>query len=230
MVELSNEEREKIYLEEKVRHEARKALELEDEKERSKCILEKERLGESEKFKKKLDFSKIPFFFLVPFLLVFLGTYEKSGGLILPNAIFAGVFFGIILSAIFGFKKKSADNVSTSSSVKSPNEMSSNNSKGEIVVENGLWECKNCHIKMLLAGDYCSKCRRHKQDVAKRYDNSDYSQSDISLEKEEVINEIIYVENGLWECNICHIKMLLAGDFCSKCRRHKKDIAVRKLK
>lgn len=102
--------------------------------------------------------------------------------------------------------------------------------EGEVFVENGLWECKNCHIKMLKEGDYCSKCRGHKQDVAKRYDNSDYSQSDISLEKGEVLNDIIYVENGLWECNICHIKILLAGNLCSKCRSHKKDIAVRKLK
>ena len=103
MAELSNEERVKIYLEEKVRHEARKELEAADEKERIKNIKEKERLGDTKKVKKELDFSKIPFFFVIPFLLVLLGTYEKAGANALLNAIFAGVFFGIVLSAIFGF-------------------------------------------------------------------------------------------------------------------------------
>jgi len=114
MAELSNEEREKIYLEEKARHEARKELEAADEKERKKI-------------KKELDFFKIPFFFIVPFLVVLLGTYKNAGANTLQNAIFAGVFFGIVLTAIFGFKIESVDNVSTSSSVKSPNKISSNN-------------------------------------------------------------------------------------------------------
>jgi len=127
MAELTNEEREKIYLEEKARYEARKELEAAEEKERIKIKKEKERQGDIKKFKKELDFSKIPFFFLIPFLFVLFGTYKQAGGMVLPNAIFAGIFFGIILSAIFGFKIKSVDNVSASSSVKSPNEISSNN-------------------------------------------------------------------------------------------------------
>ena len=40
--------------------------------------------------------------------------------------------------------------------------------EGEILIENGLWECKDCHIKMVEDGDYCSKCRGHKQKVALR--------------------------------------------------------------
>jgi hypothetical protein len=50
----------------------------------------------------------------------------------------------------------------------------------------------------------------------------------ITAEKEELLNDRIFVENGLWECKNCHIKMLLAGDLCSKCRSYKKDIAIRK--
>lgn len=41
-------------------------------------------------------------------------------------------------------------------------------SKGKIVIESGMWECKDCHIKMVDEGDYCSKCRSHKQKVAIR--------------------------------------------------------------
>jgi hypothetical protein len=36
----------------------------------------------------------------------------------------------------------------------------------KILVTNGLWECKNCHTKMLIAGDYCSSCRKHKKEIA----------------------------------------------------------------
>lgn len=53
--------------------------------------------------------------------------------------------------------------------------------------------------------------------------------SDVSpITHEPPINEIIKIEGGLWECRKCHTKMLLAGDFCSNCRKHKKEIAVRK--
>ena len=71
-------------------------------------------------------------------------------------------------------------------------------------------------------------CPFCKEPILKSAIKCKHCQSDIPAEKEEILNDIILVENGLWECINCHTKMLLAGDLCSKCRSHKKDVAVRK--
>jgi uncharacterized paraquat-inducible protein A len=56
--------------------------------------------------KKEYDFFKMATYFFVPFLFIFIGTYERAGANALPNAIFGGFIFLAILSAIFGNKKK----------------------------------------------------------------------------------------------------------------------------
>ncbi|MCJ7481584.1 MAG: zinc-ribbon domain-containing protein [Thermodesulfovibrionales bacterium] len=56
--------------------------------------------------KKEYDFKKMSLYFFVPFLLVFVGTYERAGAWALPNAIFGGILWLAIFSAIFGNKKK----------------------------------------------------------------------------------------------------------------------------
>ncbi|MCJ7482893.1 MAG: tetratricopeptide repeat protein [Thermodesulfovibrionales bacterium] len=56
--------------------------------------------------KKELNFLRIGFFFFIPFLLVLLATYEKAGANAFPNAIFGGIFWGVVLSLIFGYRKK----------------------------------------------------------------------------------------------------------------------------
>lgn len=195
--------------------------------------------------RKEFDFKKVALFFSIPFLLVLFGTYERAGAAVFENAIFAGIFWSIILSAIFGRKKASEkddqERVTTSVSVKSTSDNENNiqnaqvsfasekmksKTKGKIVVKNGLWECKVCHIKMLIAGDYCSKCREHKKKIAVRHGEDGISKINVQNKKTGPKGKII-VKNGLWECKVCHIKMLIAGDYCSKCREHKKKIAVR---
>ena len=56
--------------------------------------------------KKEYDLKKIAIYFFVPFLFVLFGTYKTAGAGAFPNAIFGGVLFLAILSAIFGNKKK----------------------------------------------------------------------------------------------------------------------------
>ncbi len=56
--------------------------------------------------KVEYDFKKMSLYFFIPFLLVFIGTYERSGSWALPNAIFGGIFWLAIFSAIFGNKKR----------------------------------------------------------------------------------------------------------------------------
>jgi ribosomal protein L37AE/L43A len=74
-------------------------------------------------------------------------------------------------------------------------------------------------------------CPFCKEPVLKSAIKCKHCQSDIpAVEIEPPLNEIIKIENGLWECRNCHTKMLLAGEYCSKCRSHKKDIAIRKEK
>lgn len=63
-------------------------------------------------------------------------------------------------------------------------------------------------------------CPFCKEPILKNAIKCKHCQSDIPAEKE--------IENGLWECKNCHVKMLLAEKFCSKCGAHKKWVAIRK--
>lgn len=72
-------------------------------------------------------------------------------------------------------------------------------------------------------------CPFCKESVLKNAIKCNHCQSDIPAEEiEPPLNEIIKIENGLWECGNCHTKMLLAGNYCSECRKEKKVVAVRK--
>jgi hypothetical protein len=68
-----------------------------------------------------------------------------------------------------------------------------------------------------------------KEPILRGVTKCEHCQSEVPAEKEEVINEIIKVKNGNWECMNCHSQMLLAEDYCCTCSKHKKDIAIRLL-
>lgn len=73
-------------------------------------------------------------------------------------------------------------------------------------------------------------CPFCKEPILKSAIKCKHCQSDVPAEAEEVpMNETILTENGLWECKNCHTKMLLAGDYCTKCRGHKKEVAIKVL-
>jgi len=55
---------------------------------------------------KEFNLFKIGLFFFIPFSLILLGTYEKAGANAISNSLFGGIFWCLILSLIFGFKKK----------------------------------------------------------------------------------------------------------------------------
>jgi hypothetical protein len=64
--------------------------------------------------------------------------------------------------------------------------------KGKIFIENGFWECKDCHIKMVDEGDYCSKCRGHKENIGIRGEQMEgLSVSDEKIIK--VFKELTYL-------------------------------------
>jgi DnaJ-class molecular chaperone len=71
-------------------------------------------------------------------------------------------------------------------------------------------------------------CPFCKEPVLKSAVKCKHCHSDIpAIVNEPPLNDLIKIENGLWECGKCHTKMLLAGNYCSKCRGNKRDIAIR---
>lgn len=72
-------------------------------------------------------------------------------------------------------------------------------------------------------------CPYCKEPVLKSAIKCKHCHADIPVvENEPPLNDLIKIENGFWECKNCHTKMLVVGDYCSKCREKKRDIAIRK--
>lgn len=68
---------------------------------------------------------RIFLFFFIPFMLILLGTYQRAGGMVFVNAILGGVFWCLILTPFFGYKK-SDDNSYKRSLTPHPTDMISN--------------------------------------------------------------------------------------------------------